>query len=122
MAFRPFSAGSNGAWIDSASAAEFGVLAAEIKAMSSQVQSQALAAAQEHLAGPAVAAGAHPAVSAFASGESVYVGVPPNHPAASAVANQEYGTPTQFAGGHIRRVLRDNAQTSFNAFTSGLGG
>lgn len=120
MAFRPTSSASKGGWINPAGAQAFRDLAQPYAGMEDRVENQALAAADTHLVQPAIEAGAHPSVQAFTHGDSLYIGVHPAHPDAEAVADREYGTPTQKAGAQIRQVLARNGETSFDAFQQGL--
>lgn len=122
MAFRPFSSRSSGAWIDPAGRDAFRELAKSYKAIAPRVEQQMMDSAHEKLVGPAIEAGAHPAIHVFRTHADVFVGVPANHPAAAQVAEREYGSQAVPAGGHIRRTLRDLGDESFDHFQEGLAG
>jgi hypothetical protein len=119
--FRPFSSAAKGGWVNAAAGNAFKELADGYKGLSEEdIQRAAHASAQDKLVEPALRYGAHPSTHAFFSGDSLYVGVPTDHPDAGDVADQEWGTLTQPAGGHIRRALRLHGEESFSDFQDRL--
>jgi hypothetical protein len=88
--------------------------------MSTDLERKAQESAHETLVQPALDSGAHPSTQAFYAGDSLYVGVPTDHPDADEVADQEWGTLTRPAGGHIRKSLRANGEASFQHFQKRL--